>query len=269
MIFWCRRCSVQSRSNRLTAPPCRSANTCTSTWRGRSISRSSSTLSSPNDALASRRQAASASRKSAGPLDLAHPLAAAAGGGLDQHREADPLGLGQQMRVGLVGAVIARHQRHAGGLQAAPWRCPCRPAAPWPRPAARRRSGRRRGRRARRRRSRTGSRSPDAPPRPRSAGPPPAAVDDEIALGRGRRPQPHGLVGQPDMARVAIGVGIDRHRADAQPPAGLDDPAGDLAAIGDQQAVEQGPSPRSRRACASPGTPRYLPCPRPRRAARR
>ena len=35
MIFWCRRCSVQSRSNRCTALPCRSANTCTSTWRGR------------------------------------------------------------------------------------------------------------------------------------------------------------------------------------------------------------------------------------------
>src|SRR3954469_8551076 len=41
------------------------------------------------------------------------------------------------------------------------------------------------------------------------------------------------------MARVAVGIRIDGHRADAQPAAGLDDPAGDLAAVGDQEAVEQ------------------------------
>ncbi len=85
-----------------------------------------------------------------------------------------PLGLGAQARIALVGAVIARHQRHARPAPAAPWRCPCRPAAPWPRPAGRRRSGRRRAPRRRRRRSPTGSRSRDAPPRPRSAGRHPA-----------------------------------------------------------------------------------------------
>ena len=41
-----------------------------------------------------------------------------------------------------------------------------------------------------------------------------------------------------DVARVAIGVGIDGDRADAQPPRGRDDPAGDLAAVGDQDLGE-------------------------------
>ena len=40
------------------------------------------------------------------------------------------------------------------------------------------------------------------------------------------------------MQRVAVGLGIDRDRLDAHPPRGLDDPAGDLAAIGDQNALE-------------------------------
>ena len=48
----------------------------------------------------------------------------------------------------------------------------------------------------------------------------------------------HGLVGHRDMARAAIGVGIDRDRLDAEPPRRLDDPAGDLAAIGDQDLGE-------------------------------
>ena len=46
------------------------------------------------------------------------------------------------------------------------------------------------------------------------------------------------LVGHRDMARAAIGVGIDRDGLDAQPPRRLDDPAGDLAAVGDQDLGE-------------------------------
>jgi hypothetical protein len=39
------------------------------------------------------------------------------------------------------------------------------------------------------------------------------------------------------MQRIAIGVGIDGDRLDAHLAGGLDDPAGDLAAIGDQNLV--------------------------------
>ena len=63
-------------------------------------------------------------------------------------------------------------------------------------------------------------------------------VDDQIALGRGRRADVHRLVRHLDMQRVAVGVGIDRDGLDAHPARGLDDPAGDLAAIGDQDALE-------------------------------
>ena len=48
----------------------------------------------------------------------------------------------------------------------------------------------------------------------------------------------HRLVGHRDMARAAVGVGKDRDRLDAEPPRRLDDPAGDLAAIGDQDLGE-------------------------------
>src|SRR5258708_16146744 len=41
-----------------------------------------------------------------------------------------------------------------------------------------------------------------------------------------------GFVGHRDMARQAVGVGIDRDGLDAQPPRRLDDAAGDLAAVG-------------------------------------
>ena len=43
------------------------------------------------------------------------------------------------------------------------------------------------------------------------------------------------------MQRVGVGLGIDRDGLDAQPLAGADDAAGDLAAIGDQDLVEQRP----------------------------
>ena len=40
------------------------------------------------------------------------------------------------------------------------------------------------------------------------------------------------------MERITIGLGIDRDRLDTHPPRGFDDPAGDLAAIGDQDSLE-------------------------------
>src|SRR5258708_35695145 len=47
-----------------------------------------------------------------------------------------------------------------------------------------------------------------------------------------------GFVGQRDVARQPVGVGVARDGLDAQPPCRLDDPAGDLAAVGDQDLGE-------------------------------
>ena len=49
-------------------------------------------------------------------FDNAHALAAAARAGLDEHRIANAVCLALQERRVLVGAVVARHQRHAGAL---------------------------------------------------------------------------------------------------------------------------------------------------------
>src|SRR5262249_1772222 len=74
-------------------------------------------------------------------------------------------------------------------------------------------------------------------------------LDNEIALRRRRRTDRHGLVGHFDVQRVAVGVGIDRNSCDSQAARGLDDPAGDLAAIGDQDTLEHAAigTPRIRR----------------------
>ena len=63
-------------------------------------------------------------------------------------------------------------------------------------------------------------------------------VDHQIALRGRRRPDRYRLVGHFDMERVTVGFGIDRDRFNSHPTRGLDDPAGDLAAIGNQDALE-------------------------------
>ena len=63
-------------------------------------------------------------------------------------------------------------------------------------------------------------------------------VDHQIALRRRRRPDRDRLVGHFDMERVAVGLGIDRDGFNSHPTRGLDDAAGDLAAIGNQDALE-------------------------------
>ena len=63
-------------------------------------------------------------------------------------------------------------------------------------------------------------------------------VDQQITLGRGRRADQHGGVGHFDMERIAVGLGIHGHRLDPHPARSLDDPAGDLAAICDQNSLE-------------------------------
>ena len=63
-------------------------------------------------------------------------------------------------------------------------------------------------------------------------------VDQEIALGRRRRADQHGLIGHFDMQRVAVGFGVDGYRLDPHAAGGLDDTAGDLAAVCDQNSLE-------------------------------
>ena len=50
------------------------------------------------------------------------------------------------------------------------------------------------------------------------------------------------LVGHLDEERVRIGLRMDRDGPHAEPPRRPDDPAGDLAAIGDENGLEHGPS---------------------------
>ena len=51
-------------------------------------------------------------------------------------------------------------------------------------------------------------------------------------------PRAVGLVGEPDEQRVAVGVGVHRHAADAGVLAGADDAHRDLAAVGDQDLLQ-------------------------------
>ena len=62
--------------------------------------------------------------------------------------------------------------------------------------------------------------------------------DVEVALRGGRRADVHGLVGEPDVQRVAVGGRVDGDGLDPELVAGADDPDRDLAPVGDQDAVE-------------------------------
>ena len=64
------------------------------------------------------------------------------------------------------------------------------------------------------------------------------AVDLQIAVGGLGRADAIGLVGQVEVGGAAVGLAEDGDRLDAQLAAGADDPQGDLAAIGDQNAFE-------------------------------
>ena len=60
----------------------------------------------------------------------------------------------------------------------------------------------------------------------------------EIALGGGAGADADGSVGQVQVGGIAIGLAEDDHRLDAQIAAGADDPQGDLAAIGYENALK-------------------------------
>ena len=69
-------------------------------------------------------------------------------------------------------------------------------------------------------------------------------VHHKVGFGGRRGTDVDGLVGHVDVQRVAVGVRIDRHRLDSHLACGLDDAAGDLATICDQNFLEHR-SPRS------------------------
>ena len=71
-------------------------------------------------------------------------------------------------------------------------------------------------------------------------------VGDQVAFGRRRRADMHRLVRHGDEGRAGIGIGIDRDGCDPHLPRRGDDPAGDLAAIGNQDFREQGLGPLSK-----------------------
>ena len=70
-------------------------------------------------------------------------------------------------------------------------------------------------------------------------------VDDEVGLGGRRGTDGDSLVRHLHMQAVPIGFGIDRNGLDAELPRALDDAAGDLAAVGDQDLLEHAPHTRS------------------------
>jgi hypothetical protein len=62
-------------------------------------------------------------------------------------------------------------------------------------------------------------------------------VDHQVGLARRRRADADGLVGQAHMARTGVGLGIHGDGADAHAARGLDDAAGDLTPVGNQNFV--------------------------------
>ena len=59
-------------------------------------------------------------------------------------------------------------------------------------------------------------------------------ADVKVAVLRRGRADEHGLVGKRHVHRLAIGVGIDRDRAQTHALGRADDPARNLAAVGNQ-----------------------------------
>ncbi|MNL16637.1 hypothetical protein D3C87_1376890 [compost metagenome] len=175
-------------------------------------------------------------------LHHAHALAAAARAGLDQHRVADAVGLAAQQRRVLILAVVAGHQRHGCLFHQLLGRAL----------AAHGVDGR--GRRADEDQPLGGARlreclvlGQEAVARVDGLGTGLLGhLDDvvraQVAVARGRAADMHGFVAERHMARVRVRIGVDGHRADAQPAARGRHAAGNLATVGDQDLVEHGSS---------------------------
>ena len=171
-------------------------------------------------------------------LDQPHAAAAAAGGRLDHHRQADLARLLLEVGVALVGALISRHARHAGidhaplggGLVAHGGDGGRRRAdEDQARLLAGRREGLVLGQEAVARVHGVGARLVRGLE---------DAVDAEIALADRRGADAHRLVGEGDVRGVLVGVGVDRDGAIAHRLGRAHDAPGDLAAVGDQDLAE-------------------------------
>ena len=66
------------------------------------------------------------------------------------------------------------------------------------------------------------------------------AVDLEVGFLAGGGADADGFVGELDVHRIDIGLGVDGDGFDIELAAGADDAEGDFAAIGDQDAFEHG-----------------------------
>jgi hypothetical protein len=191
----------------------------------------------------------------------AHALAAAAGRCLDQNRKPDLARLAREVRRILAFAVIPGHHRNL-----------------------RLRHQRLRARLVAHRRDRLRRRADEYDPRFRAGGGERLVLGEEsvpgvnrlgaaalghfdnriapqIAFARRGWADAKRFVREGDVARVRVRFRVDRGDRDSHAARGLRHPAGDLAAIRDQDLAEHArSSPRSRRACASRGTKRFLPC---------
>ncbi len=167
-------------------------------------------------------------------VDDPHALAAAAGGGLDQQRIADAVGLGAQAIGALVIAVVARHDRHAaldhaalGDLFGA-------------------HHGHDLGAGADERQARGGDPSRELGVLGEEAetgvdgigagglGGLEDGVDIEVGGGHGGRSDRVDLVGDTGVKCVQVGLRGHGHACDTQFATGLDDADGDFAAVGDE-----------------------------------
>src|SRR5688572_7874455 len=68
----------------------------------------------------------------------------------------------------------------------------------------------------------------------------------EIARRRWRRTDAHAAIGHPDMGRIAVRYGIDRHRLQAEFAAGAHGTEGDLTSIGNEYSFHAGDSRSAR-----------------------
>ena len=176
-------------------------------------------MPSPNAARRLGRRGRQRRGQVRGALDAAHPPSPAAGRRLDQQREPDRLGLGDDRRRPRPGGrpAPARASRAPSSTPARPREPPraraCRPAPRWPRRSARRTSARPRRRRARTPLARRGTRSPGWTAwAPVDRGGVEDRVDPQVALGR-RPPDRAG----PRRRRAGRASRRRRHRCRPRP----------------------------------------------------
>ena len=211
-------------------------------WRGFSMNFSMKTRSSPKELAASDLERAKAvAHLVVGPGD-AHALAAAAGGRLDHHRIADLLGNLHRLVRRADDAEIAGHGGNARlgsnllGLDLVPHRLDGIGMGADEDDAGRLQHLRKA--RPLRQKAVTGMNGLGACLLAGGKD----LVGNEIGVRGRRRADMDGLVGHLHVQGVLVRLGMDGDRLDAHRPAGLDDPAGDLAAIGNQDLVEHGRS---------------------------